>query len=171
MSVAASDSNKHFEKFIANTKRVIKLTIAVLKKIEQSNPEIYREYSTIPPLLEFAEKNLDNSAVANLALNAFISKAMNNMEELKSRNESILINKIDIILPDNPFNPKIQFLYGNNPQRKCYVSQKDIDALWNLAHGLLHNSVKHCVVNNVEPFKTMIIERGIIEEWNIDFTK
>lgn len=171
MSVVTSESNKHFDKFIANTKRVIKLTIAVLKKIEKTNPEIYREYATIPQLLEFAEKSLDMPEIGNAAINGFLNKALNNLEELKSRNDSILINKIDVILPDNPFNSKIQFLYGNNSQGKCYVCQKDIDALWNLAHGLLHNSVKHCVTNNIEPFRTNILERGIIEDWNIDFTK
>lgn len=162
-------------KFVENTQRVIGMTKKIVTRISESDRHISNMYSDIPGLLEMAGNLLVNMGddIHTKMLHAFLKGVLIQKEgacdnipvwkKIKSKDDSVLTENLSVILSENPFVPRIQYVYGANPSKRCYVNQSEIDTMWKLITALIHNSVKYVVHNNVEEFLPHISEELIIQ--------
>lgn len=165
-------------KFIENTQRVIGMTNKIVTRISDSDRQISNMYSDIPGLLKMAGDMLVDMGdeIHTKMLHAFLKGVLIQKEgspdnihvwrKIKSKDDSVLTENLSVILSENPFVPRIQYIYGANPSKKCYVNQNEIDTMWKLITALIHNSIKYAVHNNVKEFLPHIPDE-LINEFKI----
>ena len=165
-------------KFVENTQRIIGMTKKIVTRISGSDKQISNMYSDIPDLLEMAGNLLVSmgNEIHIKMLHGFLRGVLIQREEssdnipvwkkIKSKNDSVLTENLSIILSENPFVPRIQYVYGANPTKKCYVNQNEIDIMWKLITALIHNSIKYVIHNNIEEF-IPYISKELIDEFKI----
>lgn len=180
-NVDAIKANEFKNKFIENTQRILGFTNVIITRISSEDPKIRRLYEDVPSLLDFAKSSLSSmgeTTHVNIII-GFIKKILDNKKldtadgvhiwhRIHARDDSVLVTNLNVILPENPFIPRIQFIYGNNPDKIRYVSDKEIGTMWNLVTALIHNAVKYVVYSGNESIISMI-PRELIEEFKIKF--
>lgn len=170
----SDNTTRYVTKFVENTTRVIGLTNSILASLKQREPAVAARYSDVPGLLDLAKQALVNMITPDMMeklLIDFMSKAIDHLELLRVKDDSILTERLSIILPDSPYVERVQYLYGANPKKTRYCTDKEIQTMWLLTHALVHNAVKHIVNNKIEPYCSRILADGVIERWGVDFNK
>lgn len=168
------NDNKYVIKFVENSTRIIGLTGSILSSLKERYPNVAKEYEDIPALLELGKTMLINMNTPNMMedfIIKFFDKAINHLELLRKKDDSILTERLNIIMPDNPYVKRIQYLYGANQGRIKYCTEKEIQNMWLLIHALVHNAIKHIVNKKIEPFYSRIISECAIDKWKVDFNK
>lgn len=165
-------------KFIENTQRVIGMTRKIVDRISENDKNIKSMYSDIPGLLETAGALLVSMGddIHMKMINGFldgllIKKQRNDVEDdgvsiwmkIKERNDSILTNNLSIILPNNPFVPRIQYIYGANPSKRRYVNDAEIEVMWKLITALTHNVIKYVIFSQNQQYIHLIPSEMISE--------
>lgn len=172
MSLQTTNGKKYTELFINNLTKILRITEKEIASTLITNPKLVSKLSDVPGLISVALSyitSLDDNSIQDFMLK-FIEKGYRNLSAIKNKEQNILLQELDIILPDNPYIEKIQYMFGNNPERKQYCSDKAISAVWNMIHALVHLSVKHIITNNIQPWKNQILSDRIIEQWEIQFS-
>lgn len=148
-------------KFIENTQRIIGMTKKIVTRISESDRQIANMYSDIPGLLDMAGNFLVDMGdeIHSKMIYSFLKGILIQKEgyvdnihvwrKIKSKDETVLTENLSVILSENPFVPRIQYVYGANPAKRCYVNHHEIDTMWKLITALIHNSVKYAFHNNV----------------------
>lgn len=167
MNTEKSDVNR--VKFIENTQRIMNATNTILKRLMEEHAHIKGDYSDVPALLEIGKGvlvNLDNTTSRNI-IKGFLEKSVPVWDKIKSKDISILSENLNVILPENPFIPRIQYLYGSNPKSICYVNESETASMWRLIESLIHNSVKVAVFSNDKELLE-IIPKNAVSVWKIN---
>lgn len=162
-------SNVNRVKFIENTQRIMNATNAVLDRLMKEHAHIRGDYSDVPALLEMGKGllvNLDDTTSRKI-IKKFLEKSTPVWDKIKDKDITILSENLDTILPENPFIPRIQYLYGSNSHSRCYVNEKETATMWKLIEALIHNSVKVAVFSNDEELLALLPD-GSIEMWKIN---
>jgi hypothetical protein len=164
-----SKANSEFCKFIQNIQRVIGRTNQILERLIGTDPTIASNYSEIPGALTMGNMLLLNIGVDGQMkfFKTFIEKSINLWEKIRIKDDTILTEHLSIILPDNTYVEKIEFIYGNNPQKKIYVNNAEINYMWKVLTGLVHNSIKYIIFSEDTRFYPLLPDK-IIENFGIN---
>lgn len=165
-------ANINMGKFVDNTVRIIDATLASLKRIMEDYSHISEQYSDVPSLLILGKdllRSTDEESRGKL-IKFFLKKSSPVWNEIKNKDMTIIRENMSLILMDSPFIPRIQYIYGNNNDRVCYVNEKEIKIMWNLITALVHNSVKYALFSGDENLIKYLPE-NVVEEFNIDLSK
>lgn len=147
-------ANENFCKFINNIQRVIGKTTQIIERIMKVDKNIATNYNDVYGTLKMANDliiNIDSEKQKKL-FKTFIKKSLNLWIKIKNKDDSILTEHISIIFPNNPYVEKIQYIYGNNPQKKNFVEPSEMDSIWKLITGLVHNSIKYIIFSEDPEF-------------------
>lgn len=165
-------------KFVENTQRVIGMTNKIVSRISNADRQIANMYSDIPGLLQMAGDLLVNMGdeIHTKMLHAFLKGILIKKEgapddipvwkKIKSKDDTVLTENLSVILSENPFVPRIQYIYGANPARRRYVSDTEVETMWKLITALVHNSIKYAFHGNHKLF-TQHIPDELISEFRI----
>lgn len=166
-------ADRYFCKFIENSQRVIGKTKLILTRIIESSDaadkKIARSYADIPGTLTSANQLLMGIG-GEIQINifrTFIRKSMPFWEKIHSRDDTILTDNLSLIFPNNPYVGKIQFLYGANNERRCYVKADEINSIWKLINALVHNCIKYIIFSHDEEFFDKM-DPDIVEKLNVN---
>ena len=162
-------ANSNMCKFIENTQRIINATKVILERLMDEHDHIASDYSDVPMLLDIGKRILvDIGSQEQVKLvKTFVEKSIPVWEKVKNKDITVLTENMSLILSDNPFVPRIQYMYGSNPQRRCYVNEKETKNMWTLITALIHNSVKYVYFSGNTELMS-IIPDGTIEMFNIN---
>lgn len=156
-------------KFIENTQRIIGSTNKIIKELMEEHEHIRTEYASIPGLLE-----LGNTILVNLPddkfeeiITDFFTKSIPVWDKIKNKDITVLTENMSLILSNNQYVPKIQYMYGANEDNLCYVSEKDTKNMWNLITALIHNSVKYVIFSDNKDLLA-ILPPNTVETWKIN---
>lgn len=165
-----SKADDNLRKFIENLQRVILQTNAILDRISSEDSDVAKRYSDIPPLLNMAKDALVNIGIdgQKKVIKVFIDKSIDVWYMIMNRDDRILTEHLSLILPGDDYVKKIQYLYGANDQRKCYVNEREINNVWKLLTALVHNSAKYVVFSDYEKF-TSRLPKEVFNEWKVNF--
>lgn len=161
-------ANANMCKFVENTQRVIGKTKLILEGIMKQDRHINNEYSDVPGLLDMAKDllvGLDHETQLK-CLRSFIKKSSPVWYKIKEKDDTILTENLSLILPSNPYVPRIQYIYGNNERKIRYVGEEDIKVMWKLLNALVHNSVKYIIFSEDSELLPLLPE-GVIDDFKI----
>lgn len=136
-------ADTQFCKFIENLQRVIGKTKAILETVMNDNPSIRSSYRDIPGTLDMGLSLINSGSMFHQKIfRAFIEKGIDHFDMIHRKDDRILTHNLSMILPENEYVNKIQYIYGANPERRRYVSDEDVKVMWNLLLALMHRSIK-----------------------------
>lgn len=167
MNIEKSNINRI--RFIENTQRIMNATNSVLGRLMEEDSHIRAGYSDVPALLEMGKGllvNLDDYTSRNV-IKSFLEKSAPVWEKIKNKDITILSENLDTILPQNPFIPRIQYLYGSNPYSRCYVNERETANMWKLIEALIHNSVKFAMFLNDQELLSLLPSNAV-QMWKIN---
>lgn len=161
-------ANINKTKFIENTQRIIGSTKKIIERLTDENKALANMYSDIPGLLEIAGSTLANlgSEFHHNALSQFIEKSLPVWDKIRLKDDTILTENLSLILPNNPYVSRIQYIYGANPSKTIYVNDSEIKNMWKLLTALVHNAVKYIIFS--EDPKFYPLPPNIVDDFKVN---
>lgn len=156
-------------KFIENTQRIIGSTKKIIERLTSENRQLADMYSDIPSLLDIAKEALVNLGddIHSKVFFTFIRKSIPVWDKIKHKDDTVLTENLGLILPDNPFVSRIQYIYGANPSKTIYVNDVEIKNMWKLMTALIHNAVKYIIFSENSEFIPML-PPNVVEDFKIN---
>lgn len=165
--MSTSPADEILVKFCNNSNRLVSLTVDIIRKADIPNRELKQSYGKIIDDLD-ASKALIIPSIVGSYIEQFAEQLLPYLDMVIAKDDSMLINNLDTLLPKNPYTEKVQYIYGKNSENICYCSREDIERVWRLVHGLINNAVKFIVYSNSRS-KAKVLATGVVEKLNIQF--
>lgn len=168
---AQEKAELNFCKFIENTCRIIGKTNQIINRIleeNRDNREIQTKYSEVPDLLKIASDLLTNCGVdaQKSFMSSFILKSVNIWELIRLKDDRVLTEHLSEIMPGNGYVENIQYVYGANSSRKCFVNSDEIGVIWKLITAVIHNSIKYIIFSGDSTFVD-VLPRDVVKLWKV----
>jgi hypothetical protein len=158
-------SDENLVKFTNNTRKLTELIISSINDLKKIDMKLFNDYSDLIGLLEALTPMFlsDQGTVLSL-MKQFSTKLCENgtFNYIKNRDKDFLIDNIEMIFGNNPYNDRIKNLVKNN-----YISESNLTRLWTLIDAFIHNSTKYFINNKINPQRNNLINCGIVEIWGI----
>lgn len=98
-------------------------------------------------------------------------------ENIKEKDMDFLAHHFSTLFPNTDFTDKLEIIYGNNDERKNYVSEEDLDIVWRFIHGTIKLCIKYMYYTGRESFQirkndvvvdTIVIDKDYdIQNWEV----
>lgn len=121
--------------------------------------DFFSDESHIPTEETIAVQAADSESKRNeyrhVIITKFIKHTYEFWDQIKRKDIDFLVNHLGTLFPDSEYTDKLEILYGNNEDKKNYVSDKYLEIIWKFIHGLVKTSIKymHYIGKNTFRFK------------------
>ena len=157
--------NEQIEKFLTNT-------LYFLEEILESVILVHKQYPslkiTITPDLINSKINevkaIQSIGGGSFVIDIFIKNCYLYWNRVKNRDLNFLQTQLETIIPAT-FMKDIQFLLGNNTERKIYASEDTIDQLWDFLTAMIYNSVRYVKYEKLTDLPNDFIHYA--KEWSV----
>lgn len=170
-------ANDNFCKFVENTQRITGKTLSIINRLISEDKTIKNSYSDVPGLLQIALDIIPKSGngMQMQIISGFIDEALikesrdsngnviNICEMVKNKDDKILTEHLGKILSNNPYVERIQYIYGANPSKKCYVNEAEVNIMWKLITAIFHNSIKYVIFSENPKFFGKISKSAVTD--------
>ena len=77
---------------------------------------------------------------------------------IKNKDIDFLVNHLNTLFPNSEYTDKLEIIYGNNEDKKMYVSDQNLERVWRIIHGTIKTSIKymHYIGKNKFNFKKTV---------------
>jgi hypothetical protein len=139
-------------------------------------PRFYKREAEEPETEKFAREMMTDELREewrHKAIAYIIAYSYEYWPVILTRNTDFLANHFSTLFPDNEYTDKLEIVYGNNENRRNYVTDEELARVWRLIHATLKLCIKylHYTGRNTVTANDRTVTVNVAEEiqtWGVD---